>query len=45
MGLAFVFRSVDLELYETGKEAVEMAAEFFVPLPRAGSEGVRAVVV
>ena len=31
IGLATVFRRVDFELFETGKEAVEMAREFFVP--------------
>ena len=45
MGLAYVFRSVDLELYDTGKEAVEMTSEYFVPMPRVGSKGVRVAVL
>lgn len=44
IGLANVFRRVDFELFETGREEVEMASEFFVPKPKAGSKGVRAVV-
>ena len=45
IGLAYVFRRVDFELFETDKEAVEMASEFFVPQPRPGTKGVRAVVI
>lgn len=44
IGLATVFRSVDFELFETGKEAVEMAREFFVPQPALGTKGVRVIV-
>ena len=44
IGLAHVFRRVDLELYETGKETVEMAREYFVPLPEVGTKGVRVIV-
>ena len=44
IALATVFRRVDFELFETGKEAVEMAREFFVPQPRLDTKGVRVVV-
>ena len=44
IGLAHVFRRVDLELYETGKETVEMAREFFVAQPDVETKGVRVVV-
>ena len=44
IALATVFRRVDFELFETGKEAVEMAREFFVPQPRLDTKGVRAIV-
>lgn len=44
IGLANVFRRVDLELFETGRAEVEMAREFFVPQPQLGSKGVRVVV-
>lgn len=44
IGLATIFRRVELELYETGPEAVTMAREFFVPLPREGTRGVRVLV-
>ena len=44
IGLASIFRRVELELFETGPEAVTMAREYFVPLPAASSEGVRVLV-
>ena len=45
IGLATLFRRVELELFETGPEAVVMAREIFVPLPKEGSKGVRVRVV
>ena len=39
-----MFRRVDFELFETAKEAVEMAREFFVPKPGLETKGVRVVV-
>ncbi|KAF6820849.1 cytochrome P450 [Colletotrichum plurivorum] len=44
IGLATVFRRLDLELYETGRDAVDMAADYFVPIPKEGTEGVRVMV-
>ncbi len=44
IGLANVFRKVDFELWETGKDAVEIKRESFVPLPGLGTKGVRVVV-
>lgn len=44
IGLATMFRRVDFELFETAKEAVEMAREFFVPKPGLETKGVRVVV-
>lgn len=43
-GLATVFRRVDFELFGTGKEAVEIAREFFVPQPGLETKGVRVIV-
>ena len=45
IGLAYVFRRVDFKLFETGREAVGMASEFFVPQPRSETKGVRVVVM
>lgn len=44
IGLATVFRRVELELYETERDAVDMAADYFVPIPKEGTEGVRVLV-
>ncbi|KAL3424016.1 cytochrome P450 [Phlyctema vagabunda] len=44
IGLATLFRRVDLELFETGHDAVDMAADYFVPIPRVDTKGVRVVV-
>ena len=44
IGLGSLFRRVDVELFETGRDAVEMAREYFVPLPVEGGKGVRFVV-
>ncbi|PNY20708.1 Trichodiene oxygenase [Tolypocladium capitatum] len=44
IGLATVFRRLDLELYETGRDAVDMAADYFVPIPKEGTEGIRVLV-
>ena len=41
IGLATLFRRAQLELFETGPEAVAMAREYVVPLPREGGRGVR----
>ncbi len=42
--LAMFFRRFDLELYETTVEDVEPAHEFFVPVSRRDSKGVRVLV-
>ena len=44
IGLANIFRRVDLELFETNSDAVKMAREYFVPLPQEDSKGVRVLV-
>ncbi|KAH7549017.1 hypothetical protein BM1_10790 [Bipolaris maydis] len=44
IGLAGLFRLVDLELYETDRSDVDMAGSFFVPLPKRSSKGVRVIV-
>ena len=44
IGLATLFRRVDLELFETGPEAVSAAREYFVPLPPPETKGVRVIV-
>ena len=44
IGLATVFRRVDLELFETGPEAIRAASDYFVPLPPLGTKGVRVTV-
>lgn len=43
--LANVFRRFELKLYETDVSDVEMAHDFFVPMPRMDSKGVRVQVV
>lgn len=42
--LGHVFRRLDLELFETGRDAVDLAADFFIPIPKKGTQGVRAIV-
>ena len=44
LALGGVFRRLDFELWETGPDAVEMAAEYFVPMPKEGTHGVRVLV-
>lgn len=44
IGLATIFRRVELELFETESDAVDMGREYFVPLPKKGSKGVRVLV-
>lgn len=40
-----VFREVNFELYQTTREDVTLAHELFLPFPKLGSKGVRALVV
>jgi len=42
--LAAVFRRFDLELYHTVRADVDVAADYFAPVPRKGSKGVRVLV-
>jgi cytochrome P450 len=45
IGLATLFRRVDhLELFETDQSAVDIVADYFVPLCVKGSKGVRVLV-
>lgn len=44
IGLATVFRRAELELYATDREAIDMAAQYFSPVPKAGTQGVRVIV-
>jgi cytochrome P450 len=44
IGLATLFRRVDLELFETGQDSVDIVADYFVPLPKEGTKGVRVMV-
>ena len=44
IGLANVFRKLNLELWETERDAVDMASEYLVPMPKAGTKGVRVLV-
>jgi cytochrome P450 len=42
--LAILFRRFDLELFETDRSDVELAHEFFIPVSRLDSKGVRVLV-
>jgi cytochrome P450 len=42
--LAILFRRYDLELFETDRSDVELAHEFFVPISKLDSKGVRVLV-
>lgn len=45
IGLATIFRRVQgMKLYDTGPEAVDMACEYVVPLPKEGTKGVRITI-
>ncbi|KAL8745471.1 MAG: hypothetical protein Q9190_002381 [Brigantiaea leucoxantha] len=44
IGLANVFRRVDMELWETGRGDVELRRDYFLPLAEVGSRGVRVKV-
>lgn len=45
IGLATVFGRVELELFETGPEAVEFKRDYAAPLPAKGTLGVRVKVL
>lgn len=42
--LAAVFRRFDMELFRTTREDIDVAHDFFNPLPRKGSKGLRVIV-
>lgn len=44
IGLATLFRRVNMELFETQRDAVDIAADHFVPVPKAGTKGVRVLI-
>ena len=41
IGLANVFRRLDFELVETEVDSVAMAKEYFIAMPKKGTQGVR----
>ncbi|MCJ1422276.1 hypothetical protein MMC29_000156 [Sticta canariensis] len=44
IGLATVFRLVKMELFETQRDAVDMASDHVVQTPKAGTKGVRVLI-
>ncbi|MCJ1422484.1 hypothetical protein MMC29_000364, partial [Sticta canariensis] len=44
IGLATVFRRVKMELFETERDAVDMASDHFAQTPKAGTKGVRVLI-
>jgi cytochrome P450 len=44
LALAAVFRRFDMELYETTRDDIDVAHDFFNPQPRKGSKGLRVTV-
>lgn len=44
IGLAVLFRRFNFELFDTTREAVDMKADYFLPLPSPTSKGVRVLV-
>ncbi len=44
LGLAILFRRFELELYETDRSDVDLKHDFFVPVPKLDSKGVRVLV-
>ena len=42
--LAALFRRFDMELYQTTRDDIDVAHDFFNPQPRKGSEGLRVIV-
>jgi hypothetical protein len=43
--VARLFRQYEMELFETGIEDIKMAHDFFTPVPRLDSKGVRIRVI
>ena len=44
IGIATIFRKLNLELFETGADAVMMGADYFAPRPRNAKYGIRVIV-
>ena len=44
IGISTLFRRFDVDLFETGRDAVDLWMDRFVPRPKPGTQGVRAVV-
>ena len=44
IGLATLFRRFEMELWETGRESVDIWMDRFVPRPRPGTKGVRVLI-
>ena len=44
IGISTLFRRFDFDLFETGRDAVDLWMDRFVPRPKPGTQGVRAVV-
>lgn len=44
IGLATLFRRVNMELFETQRDAVDMAMDQFTQSPKAGTKGVRVLI-
>jgi hypothetical protein len=43
--MAALFRMFDFELHETTRDDIDVAHDFFNPLPRKGSVGLRVTVL
>ncbi|KAI9651892.1 MAG: hypothetical protein M1831_007514 [Alyxoria varia] len=44
IALATLFRRLNLELYKTDRDAIEMVADYFLPFPKDPTKGVRVLV-
>ena len=44
IGLSTLFRHVKMELFETQRDAVDMAVDHLVQAPKAGTKGVRVLI-
>ncbi|CAK1363241.1 unnamed protein product [Cercospora beticola] len=44
IGLATFFRNIDATLFETDRDAVDVAHDYFLPRPKHGTKGVRVTV-
>lgn len=44
IGLTTLFRRVKMELFETQRDAVDMAVDRFIQTPKPGTKGVRVLI-